>query len=563
MYLKKKDGIRLTFTVQNEHITLIPSSKIQKLPDYLINQIKAGEVIERPSNLLKEILENSIDAKASCIDIHIINNGIDLIQCQDNGVGIHYSDLPIAFSKHTTSKIKRFEDLYDLSSFGFRGEALASIASISRLKCISKPSNEKESSQIQIEGGQVISHINSPSNKCGTNLIIKDLFYNTPARLKFIRTQTSEKNALKKIIHCFLLSNLNIQFSIRWDDKEKEYFPATKHLKDRIHKIFFNKKEKNKRLVSFKANYDGYYVNGYFSDLSNKGHSGKSQFLFINKRYFQDNPIHQNIIKVLSTFWKPLEKGYYICFIESPKKDIDVNIHPNKTHIKFSKPHLIHSLIHESIKRECLHKLPTFKKKVEQKEAPPFLSTFPLTNLNHQTDLQVSTPNNLNFCILSPRFYLFFEQNKWFINDFGILTSEYLKQTLMPNISDDEIIPLLVSEPLTFNKGWDPILQNMKSYGFDFERLNPQTILLKSIPKTISLFDPASFIQSLFDEQNAIPKNLSDFLKCRFNRIFLLNQSHINKNIHTLFMQIIPNTKKSLYQRELSTKKLFSLFKDF
>jgi len=200
--------------------------KIDFLPEHLIDQIKAGEVIERPGSLIKEILENTVDAGSKKIELIIRNNGLDLISLKDDGHGMRFDDLPLAFSRHATSKIKRFEDLYSLNSFGFRGEALASIASISRLQCISFTGAENDGSEIRIEGGHTILHERrkNPGQGHGTELVIQDMFFNTPARLKFIQSQQAEKQFIRRIIYAFILSHPEIEFQVKVDDEEKEIF---------------------------------------------------------------------------------------------------------------------------------------------------------------------------------------------------------------------------------------------------------------------------------------------------------------------------------------------------
>ncbi|MBT4791013.1 MAG: DNA mismatch repair protein MutL, partial [Halobacteriovoraceae bacterium] len=218
-------------------------SKINLLPEHIIDQIKAGEVIERPSTLIKEIIENSVDANSTKIEIHLRENGLELISIIDNGFGISHQELPLAFCRHATSKINHFEDLYHLSSYGFRGEALASIASISRVTCESQTKNGW--GLIKISGGETLTyqHEAQANTETGTQLFIKDLFYNTPVRMKFIQSKTSEKNHLKKILNSFLLTQYQIEFSIKWDDKEKEYYQPRTNPADRIKDVLFKNKD--------------------------------------------------------------------------------------------------------------------------------------------------------------------------------------------------------------------------------------------------------------------------------------------------------------------------------
>jgi len=173
-------------------IEFMTPSNIKLLPEHLIDQIKAGEVIERPASIVKEVIENAIDAGATQIDVHIENNGMDLISIKDNGHGMSIDDLPYAFCRHATSKISRFEDIYSLHSFGFRGEALASLASVGRVSCVSVPrANTENGGKIEIHGGKEISRVPYKGGAPGTSLYVKDLFFNTPVRMKFIRSSSS------------------------------------------------------------------------------------------------------------------------------------------------------------------------------------------------------------------------------------------------------------------------------------------------------------------------------------------------------------------------------------
>ena len=221
----------------------LQSSSIKLLPEFLIDQIKAGEVIERPANLVKEVIENAIDAQAKKIEIHLVNNGLKQITIRDDGKGIAFEDLPYAFCRHATSKIEKFQDLYSLDSFGFRGEALASIASVAQVTCISRQRNQAQGGQFSIAGGQSAKqdHIPQEGIPPGTLLVIKELFFNTPVRLNFIKSQVSERNALLRILHSFFISHPQITFHLKWDREEKSIFPPTDRLQ-RFAQVVSNKR---------------------------------------------------------------------------------------------------------------------------------------------------------------------------------------------------------------------------------------------------------------------------------------------------------------------------------
>ena len=194
--------------------------KIKLLDEHLINQIKAGEVIESPSAMLKELIENAIDAGSTSIQISLKNNGIELLEIKDNGEGISYDELPLAFSRHATSKIENFGDIYNIYSYGFRGEALASIASVSKVSCISfvKANQKLSGGKIEFEGGQLLSHSVLSRQGVGTLISVKDLFYNTPARKKFLKSSRVIKNSILKVLYSFILTRSDIKFQFSFDD---------------------------------------------------------------------------------------------------------------------------------------------------------------------------------------------------------------------------------------------------------------------------------------------------------------------------------------------------------
>jgi|GEM_PF-496825 len=342
-------------------------SPIKLLPQYLVDQIKAGEVIERPSALIKEVLENSLDAKATAIEIRIEDGGLKSIAISDNGIGMDSESLPLAFTRHATSKITKFEDLYNLHSFGFRGEALASIASISRVTCITRP--RLEGSQvgigglIEIAGGKIIRHINY-SGEPGTAIIVKDLFYNTPARLKFIKSKKSEVQAIKKIIQSYVINYPTVTFSIQWDDGEKEIFPAivaegenksTTHYQlvyKRIEQLAL-KRRKKVSIYHSAESFQGHHINFYaltsHADLEEKS-TGKWQYLFANKRPFTDKRIGAVLNQQIQNCF-PKYNFDYVVILDVPESEIDVNVHPNKTELKFSQINMLLALFSPLMKK--------------------------------------------------------------------------------------------------------------------------------------------------------------------------------------------------------------------
>lgn len=514
-----------------------PSSSIHLLPEHLVDQIKAGEVIERPASLIKEILENSLDAGSTKVDIHIVANGMDLISLTDNGSGMTYADLPYAFCRHATSKIDRFEDLYKLNSYGFRGEALASIGAVARVTLTSSPQdNSPLGGKIIFNGGECLAHDQQNNLPKGTSLFIKDLFYNTPARLKFIKSNQSEKNAIKRILEAYLLAHPQVDFSIKWDDADKEFYSATTHLEDRVKQVLC-KKVKDKNLFFIDAHYEGHRVWGYFTKASSRGHAHKKQYLFANKRIFTDRQIHQTIIRNLEKVYPIGESGHYCLFLQVPENLIDVNVHPSKTQIKFFKLPVLTALISTELKKlanQQDHQQAGFS--FSQDSTPGFSSTSQTfghkqgqeNGFNHQTPH--SFHGSYSAALTSNGLRPFDDQNNEGLtssrsslvksdHDLVCLTLEdrpvilshkkllnFLFQSNAHTHQEANFIPLLISEPIIYSGDQEhdrTMFTDLESKGFLCERLDDTTLALRAIHKDLDLIEePAEVIKWLVSGQN-------------------------------------------------------------
>ena len=331
-------------------LTSSPHPSIKLLPEFVIDQIKAGEIVERPSNLIKEVVENSLDAQSTKIDIHLVENGLKQITIRDNGLGIPFKDLGYAFCRHTTSKIENFQDLYKLRSFGFRGEALASIASIAHITCTSRRQQE-EGGQISLSGkeqsGESIPQKGLPQ---GTLMVIKDLFFNTPVRLNFIKSQTSEKNAIIKILNSFLIAHPSVEFHIKWDREEKKIFRPSKPF-ERFSQTLSGGRWKEKECHFIEKQYEDYTLRGFYQKSSKKSGQGKNQYLFVNKRPIQDYVLHRVVLSALEPLWHQGTSGAYLLELTLPSHRVDVNVHPHKTVVKFAAPSVVNSLFHSALRK--------------------------------------------------------------------------------------------------------------------------------------------------------------------------------------------------------------------
>lgn len=499
---------------------------IELLPEHLIDQIKAGEVIERVSTLLKEVLENSIDAGANKIQIKLVNNGLDLISIEDNGHGISYDNLPLAFARHATSKISRFEDIYSLTSFGFRGEALASIASISKVVCQS--TTHKETSLLKIDGGHILQHEKlTKTPDSGTSIFIKDLFYNTPARLKFIKSKVSEKNNITKILKSFFLCHPTCHFTLQWDDDDKEIFPITQKPIERIQKI-----TKEKDFYTHEATYDNTYFKIYLSKNSSKGNAHKNQFLFVNDRYVQDIALHKIIINSARHIWHEGLTGEYIAFLQTPADQMDINVHPNKIQVKFFKAPEVYGLVSGTIKdissqlnqnspatsEELSLPIPNAQvdKSINYKEVNfhSGQSTESYFNNIHVQDNSLSSGFDLEVGYKVIKTFddltLISYQDSVYILSSLTATSDLFFGYLFGNQTSEEQVPLLISRPFKI-KPMTYLNENisfLNSRGFDFDKLDEQTLVLRSFPKEIQLLPYIEYLEFIFKHSEAPIKKI-------------------------------------------------------
>ena len=497
-------------------------SKIQLLPEHIIDQIKAGEVIERPSTLLKEILENSIDAKSTEITIHIMDNGLELIHLQDNGIGINSEDLPLAFCRHATSKISRFEDIYRLHSYGFRGEALASIASISKITCKSKTS--QTIGNILIEGGETKSHQTEKvsNSKTGTSFYIKDLFFNTPVRMKFIQSKTSEKNQLKKIINAFLLTHSEVAFSIKWDYSDKDFYPTRTELSERIKDTLFRDKKIN--FIHVENSYDGIDFKIYLTHESTRGNAHKSHYIFINDRLIQDIQIHRIILNSASHIWPEGETGHYTAYINIPADEIDVNIHPNKTVVKLFKPAQVFSLVSGAIKNYISKSNDSERGTNENQQLLSTDSSNPnevreidykhinftdnatvdnyLHNIHTKNEHGISSNHQYHALSIEEISILNIAQVPYLLDMERLLQYE-LKAILKEKSSEEESIPLLVSRPIKLLTPLDSeSVTIINDYGFEVDLIDERTLVVRSFPKKFQKLPYLKVVEALLRNSN-------------------------------------------------------------
>jgi len=322
------------------------SAKISLLPDHVANQIAAGEVIQRPASVVKELLENAVDAKAKIIQLVIKNAGKTLVQVIDDGEGMSATDLRLAFERHATSKIKVAEDLFALSTKGFRGEALASIAAIAHIETHTKTSDEEVSHCLKIEGSKVVDQSLSTQPQ-GTSIAVKSLFYNIPARRNFLKSDQVELRHVIDEFHRVALAHPGIKFLFFNNGSELFDLPAS-GFKQRIAAVFGSKWES--QLVPVEEKTSLAALSGFVVKPSFAKKTRGQQFFFVNDRFIKSPFLHHAVGAAFEGLLRPgFQPGYFLNLHVDPKT-IDINIHPTKTEVKFEEEQSLYAILRSAIK---------------------------------------------------------------------------------------------------------------------------------------------------------------------------------------------------------------------
>ena len=323
------------------------SDIIQLLPDYVANQIAAGEVVQRPASVVKELLENAIDAKASKVELIIRDAGKNLIQVVDDGIGMSETDARMAFERHATSKIRTTEDIFKISSKGFRGEALASIAAVAQVELRTKKQDAEIGTNIYIEGGEL--EFQEPIQTAeGSNFLVKNLFYNVPARRKFLKKDNVEFRHIIDEFHRVALAHEQIEFSLYHNDEEIFKLRKT-NLSQRIVDIFGRKLQP--LLVPVKEDLGWVKLDGFVAKPEGAKKTRGEQFFFVNGRFFRSAYFNRAVQEAFEGLLAPAYIPTFFLYLELDPEKIDVNIHPQKTEVKFEDEHLIYALIRSTVKR--------------------------------------------------------------------------------------------------------------------------------------------------------------------------------------------------------------------
>ncbi|MDK2920100.1 MAG: mismatch repair protein MutL [Candidatus Petromonas sp.] len=326
--------------------------RIRKLDKNVSNKIAAGEVVERPASVVKELIENSIDAGSSSITVEIKDAGKSYIRISDNGSGIHRNDIALAFERHATSKIYNEADIFNVKSLGFRGEALASIASVSNMELITKTNSEDNGIRARLKNGEITNkeEVGCPT---GTTIIVKDLFYNTPARYKFLKANSTETTYISSTVNKLALSHPKIAFKYIVDNKNIFTTAGNGDIYSTIYTIYGREIVKN--LLKIDDRIDEISMQGYISNTNYTRGNRQLQILFVNGRYIKSKMLMETINDSYKTLL-PVNR-FPICFLylDIPADKIDVNIHPAKVEIRFHDEKKVRDFVYRTIREKLLN----------------------------------------------------------------------------------------------------------------------------------------------------------------------------------------------------------------
>ena len=518
---------------------------IAALPDTLISQIAAGEVVERPASVVKEVLENAIDAGSRAITIRLEEGGIQRISIQDDGQGIANQELTLAVQRHATSKIRSLSDLESVASLGFRGEALASIASVSRLSITTKTAADEHAWQIQVNGGQTVGAISPSSGPLGTTIDVQDLYFNTPARRKFLKSAATELGHCLDVIRRIALSRPDIAFAIWHNGKVTERWTSG-NIEQRVDAILGE--EFHESRIPIESISGPLTLRGFISKPTASRARADQQFSYINGRFVRDKVVQHAIRSAYQDVLHGDRQPMVVLSLEIDPTLVDVNVHPAKTEVRFRESGAVHQFIYKAIQHalsvgggSSLQPIsspsnfatpeisaPTWSNNVGNQHLPltsgtkanldSFFSRTHNSHLSASLPSHQSTPNThepeeelpLGHAIAQIHGIYILAQNKHGLVLIDMHAAhervlyEKLKQDLANGIKVQQmLVPVVMhASELEVSKA-ENHREILNQIGFDVATLSPTQLAIRTIPTLLQRADPSTLLRNLLSELDA------------------------------------------------------------
>ena len=534
--------------------------RIQQLSRHLINQIAAGEVIERPASVVKELVENSIDAGADRIEVEVSKDSLTL-RVSDNGSGIHPDDIELAFSKHATSKISNSEDLFDIQTMGFRGEALASIISVAKVTCTTRTKEFETGTSVHCEE----SNIKATPAACavGTTMEVRDLFYNTPVRQKFLKSEKVELAYISEILQSIAIANPSVAITLVCDGKTPLKTSGSGDLLCVLTEIYSNSIAGELKKINKRDELSKLHATGFCSTPEFTRSTKKSIYVFVNNRVVKC-PV---ILKAIDTAYKnllPAGKYPFVCLnLSVPVKDVDVNVHPTKKEVRYQNPNQIFNFVYSSV----LDALSSFKmpEKQENNVVLPFgnynsvkqvepeirqdeedddtvyvsetkFDEVKETNSRQfelnvkQMDLDISKPVQVEetFYIIGQyrnTYIIFEEDGELKIVDQHIADERYIFEKLQENLQRENIPSqlLLISDVIALEPADVSLLmensEKLVRFGYEIQKISDSEVVFKKIPQVISHIKIkdilADILENLHGDLNNLEEKMLVTMSCK------------------------------------------------
>ncbi|WP_133127535.1 DNA mismatch repair endonuclease MutL [Legionella nagasakiensis] len=518
--------------------------RIHQLPPEVANQIAAGEVIERPASVVKELLENSVDAGASAIHIEIDSGGLSRIKVSDNGSGIFADDLLLAVTAHATSKIANIDDLYAISSMGFRGEALASIASVSKLLISSKPAVQEHAVCLSMRGTD---HRLLPcARQQGTTVEVHDLFFNAPVRKKFLKSSYIEYQAIDAVVRRFAMSIPTISITLSHNGKPMLVLPSAvceKNKQLRIKKLLG--KAFVEQAIALDVMHGEMQLYGWIAGPSYQRSQNDRQWVYVNQRMVKDKLINHAIKQAYDGLLHPGRYPACLLYLSIAPQEVDVNVHPTKHEVRFQQPRLVHDLIVSQLScglsRPRTESVNPFMPKVNDRSSIQIRETgAPRFSFVESISRDIDLPA---LVVLNPCFALFFVTEEAFLVDVKRLyrhrLASLLKQQSLPLASRPLLVPVRYSIDACYYRTIEQNQPNWKQLGIQLDFIGETTIIIRSVPKIMPQLDLQKLLERLIlDKCFGLSEQLNALLDCQSFDIKQLEYEE-QQDLANYFVQLI------------------------
>lgn len=480
---------------------------IKILSEDTINKIAAGEVIERPVSIVKELVENSIDSGAKNISVEISGGGHNLIQVIDDGCGMSYDDAVVAFERHTTSKISSFNDVIHLKTLGFRGEALASIAAVSEVKLLTRTKDSLPGVYLLIQNGKVVEKRDVGTNE-GTRIEVAKLFWDLPARRKFLKSQSTEMYYINQLLTGFTLAYPDIYFSLNNQNKENFAWPKQETLKDRIYQIFG--KEVFDQILPIKFSDESINISGFISNPSINYSNRNQQFFLINGRIIKNRVLDHSVQSAYKTLIQEGRYPFLVVSIQINGELVDVNVHPTKKEIRFLEEGKVHDIL-ENVIKDALGSVAAGRQARPEGCDYQLLPTTdslqvsePLSVLQSNTE-ELWIPLKIKGQIKNT--YLLLENDDGLlIIDQHALEERILYERIKENLLNGSLEKQSLLFPLTLEVSpqevsrLEKIIPEFTRIGFDIELIGKTSLAVREVPALAKRLDIHSFVHDVLTE---------------------------------------------------------------